>query len=207
MPKNFDSPYHSKSITEFWRRWHISLSTWLRDYLYVPLGGNRKGELRTYINLTLVMLLGGLWHGASWNFLIWGAIHGGYLTFERLQGKENIYKRFPGIVQMFITFVIVLIAWVFFRADTLTDAWRYLQAMFGLVQTQQSTMLIDGIIYNPYYLFNFCLAAIVVWFFPQTWDFTKKLTWLKVSYISIVFLLALAALTTQSYNPFIYFIF
>ena len=76
FPKNFDSPYHSASITEFWRRWHISLSTWLRDYLYIPLGGSRKGNVRTYVNLAIVMLLGGLWHGASWNFVIWGAIHG-----------------------------------------------------------------------------------------------------------------------------------
>ena len=82
--KNFDSPYKSLSITEFWRRWHISLSTWLKDYLYIPLGGNRCGNVRTYINLALVMLLGGLWHGASWNFLIWGGIHGGYLAFERV---------------------------------------------------------------------------------------------------------------------------
>jgi len=205
--KNFDSPYQSKSITEFWRRWHISLSTWLRDYLYIPLGGNRKGELRTYVNLTLVMLLGGLWHGASWNFLIWGAIHGGYLAFERMQGKASFYKRLPKVLQMIITFIIVLVAWVFFRADTLTDAWRYLRAMFGCIQVQRSAALIDGIIYNPYYLFNFCLAAVVVWTFPQTWNFTKKITWIKAVYISMLFLLALVALTTQSYNPFIYFIF
>ncbi|MFC2173763.1 MBOAT family O-acyltransferase, partial [Acidobacteriota bacterium] len=83
FPKNFDSPYKSQSITEFWRRWHISLSTWLRDYLYIPLGGNRKGSSRTYINLALVMLLGGLWHGAAWNFVVWGGIHGTLLAFER----------------------------------------------------------------------------------------------------------------------------
>ena len=89
--KNFDSPYKSQSITEFWRRWHISLSTWLRDYLYIPLGGNRKGEVRTYFNLMVVMLLGGFWHGASWNFLVWGAIFGVWLAFERLLGKSSIY--------------------------------------------------------------------------------------------------------------------
>jgi len=205
--KNFDSPYISKSITEFWQRWHISLSTWLRDYLYIPLGGNRKGRLRTYVNLILVMLLGGLWHGASWNFLIWGAIHGIYLTFERMQGKNSFYKRLPAVLQTMFTFVIVLIAWVFFRADTLAGAWRYLASMFGCIQIQRSTALIDGIIYNPYYLFHFFLAAIVVWTFPQTWDFTKKITWPKTIYISIIFLLAIAILTTQSYNPFIYFIF
>src|SRR6201992_3166849 len=91
FPKNFDSPYKSASIQEFWRRWHISLSTWLRDYLYIPLGGNRRGERRTYLNLMAVMLLGGLWHGASWNFVLWGAIHGGMLAFERAQGKASPY--------------------------------------------------------------------------------------------------------------------
>ena len=96
--KNFDSPYKSQSITEFWRRWHISLSTWLRDYLYIPLGGNRKGEVRTYLNLMVVMLLGGFWHGASWNFLVWGAIFGVWLAFERLLGKSSIYARLPGAI-------------------------------------------------------------------------------------------------------------
>jgi len=97
FPKNFDSPYISQSITEFWRRWHISLSSWLRDYLYIPLGGNRKGTVRTYINLALVMLLGGLWHGASWNFVVWGAIHGAMLAFERYQGKDSFYRALPRV--------------------------------------------------------------------------------------------------------------
>jgi alginate O-acetyltransferase complex protein AlgI len=105
--KNFDSPYLSRSITEFWRRWHLSLSTWLRDNLYYPLGGNRKGPVRTYFNLALVMLLGGLWHGASWNFVIWGAIHGLMLIVERLGGKETLYERLPGFAKMAITFVTI----------------------------------------------------------------------------------------------------
>jgi alginate O-acetyltransferase complex protein AlgI len=105
--KNFDSPYISQSITEFWRRWHISLSTWLRDYLYIPLGGNRKGPRRTYVNLDIVMLLGGLWHGASWNFVIWGALHGGMLALERLRGRlrtllrRNVPGRRPRHVDAF----------------------------------------------------------------------------------------------------------
>src|SRR5262249_23410853 len=97
---NFASPYRSRSITEFWRRWHISLSTWLRDYLYVPLGGNRKGEARTYINLALTMLLGGLWHGAQWTFVAWGAFHGGVLAFERWRGKRGPGGFLPGPVQV-----------------------------------------------------------------------------------------------------------
>ena len=204
--KNFDSPYRSKSITEFWRRWHLSLSTWLRDYLYIPLGGNRKGSVRTYINLALVMLLGGLWHGASWNFLIWGGIHGGYLAFERAQGKESIYHKFPALLQIVITFFIVLIAWVFFRADTLPDAAQYLKCMFGGATPGQGEA-VRGLIYNPYYVVNFILAGITIWALPQTWDFTRRLTWPKIAWCILLFFISLIALTTQSYNPFIYFIF
>ena len=204
--KNFDSPYRSKSITEFWRRWHLSLSTWLRDYLYIPLGGNRKGSVRTYINLALVMLLGGLWHGASWNFLIWGGIHGGYLAFERAQGKESIYHKLPALLQIVITFFIVLIAWVFFRADTLPDAAQYLKCMFGGATPGQGEA-VRGLIYNPYYVVNFLLAGITIWALPQTWDFTRRLTWPKIAWCILLFFISLIALTTQSYNPFIYFIF
>jgi len=204
--KNFDSPYRSKSITEFWRRWHLSLSTWLRDYLYIPLGGNRKGSVRTYINLALVMLLGGLWHGASWNFLIWGGIHGGYLAFERAQGKESIYHKLPALLQIIITFFIVLIAWVFFRADTLPDAAQYLKCMFGGATPGQGEA-VRGLIYNPYYVVNFLLAAVTIWALPQTWDFTRRLTWPKIAWCILLFFVSLIALTTQSYNPFIYFIF
>lgn len=204
--KNFDSPYRSKSITEFWRRWHLSLSTWLRDYLYIPLGGNRKGSVRTYINLALVMLLGGLWHGASWNFLIWGGIHGGYLAFERAQGKESIYHKLPALLQILITFFIVLIAWVFFRADTLPDAAQYLKCMFGGATPGQGEA-VRGLIYNPYYVVNFLLAGITIWALPQTWDFTRRLTWPKIAWCILLFFISLIALTTQSYNPFIYFIF
>jgi len=204
--KNFDSPYHSCSITEFWRRWHLSLSTWLRDYLYIPLGGNRKGNLRTYINLALVMLLGGLWHGASWNFLIWGGIHGGWLGVERAMGKESFYHRLWRPLQMAVTFFIVLIAWVFFRAETLPAAGRYLAGMFG-AGGDPGSGIVAGLIYNPYYLVNFALAAAVVWCLPQTWDFTRRLTWPKFAWCVLVFAAALASLTTQSYNPFIYFIF
>ena len=122
--ENFVSPYQARSITDFWRRWHISLSSWLRDYLYVPLGGNRKGAARTYLNLMMVMLLGGLWHGASWNFVIWGAIHGSMLAFERMQGKNSPYRHLPAFLQVAVTFAIVCIAWVFFRRPRCRQPWR-----------------------------------------------------------------------------------
>jgi alginate O-acetyltransferase complex protein AlgI len=205
--KNFDSPYLSQSITEFWRRWHISLSTWLRDYLYVPLGGNRKGSGRTYVNLMTVMVLGGLWHGASWNFVIWGSIHGVMLAFERMQGKGGVYRRLPGPLKTGITFAIVCLAWVFFRADTLPRALAYCASLLGFGHAQIGSALIGGVIYQPYYLVSLATAAAVAWLCPQTWDFTRRITWLRATFAFVVLWASLVMLTAQSYNPFIYFIF
>ncbi|MCE9591433.1 MAG: hypothetical protein K8S99_13010 [Planctomycetes bacterium] len=205
--KNFDSPYLSQSMTEFWRRWHLSLSTWLRDNLYIPLGGNRHGSVRTYFNLAATMLLGGLWHGASWNFVIWGGIHGGVLGFERLQGKDSLYRRLPSPVKTAITFVIILLTWVFFRAKNLTSSVRYLQSMLGVGARQDGTALIDGLIYHPYYLCCVLLAAVITWFCPQTWDFTRRLTWPKAVFCVVALCVSLLVMETQAFNPFIYFIF
>lgn len=205
--KNFDSPYLSRSISEFWRRWHLSLSTWLRDNLYYPLGGNRKGRVRTYVNLALVMLLGGLWHGASWNFVIWGAIHGLMLMIERAGGNRAIHGGLLGFAKMATTFVIVCFTWVFFRAADLPAAVDYCRSMLGLASPQSGAGLIGGLIYQPYYAASMLLAAFVVWFCPQTWDFTRKITWKKTLWITTVFWLAIAAMTAQEFNPFIYFIF
>jgi D-alanyl-lipoteichoic acid acyltransferase DltB (MBOAT superfamily) len=118
---NFNFPYAAHSFSDFWRRWHISLSTWLRDYLYVPLGGNRHGELRTYLNLLITMLLGGLWHGASWTFVVWGGLHGAYLAIERWLGRTNVL----------VTFLVVTATWVLFRAHTFGDALDLLKSMAG----------------------------------------------------------------------------
>jgi alginate O-acetyltransferase complex protein AlgI len=205
--KNFDSPYISHSITEFWRRWHLSLSTWLRDNLYIPLGGNRLGEARTYINLGITMVLGGLWHGASWSFVIWGAIHGGMLAFERTQGKESLYARLPVPLKTALTFVIVLFTWVFFRAKDLNASVNYCKTMLGFGDSQSGSDLLAGLIYQPYFLINFAIAAVVVWGCPQTWDFTRKLTWPKAAFVAVVLLLSIALMETQAFNPFIYFIF
>ena len=205
--KNFDSPYRSQSITEFWHRWHISLSTWLRDYLYLPLGGNRKGPGRTYINLFVVMLLGGLWHGAAWNFLIWGAIHGVLLALERLRGKTALYAALPGAVRIAATFVIVLVSWVFFRSPDLPSAVAYLGHMAGIGDERPSAFLLGGIVYQPYYLGTAALAAAITWGAPQTWDWTRALTPARATVAAALFVLAAVALTTQAFNPFIYFIF
>ncbi|TWU08828.1 Peptidoglycan O-acetyltransferase [Symmachiella macrocystis] len=135
---NFAQPYFSTSITEFWRRWHISLSTWLRDYLYIPLGGNRHGTLITYRNLSITMLLGGLWHGASWNFIVWGALHGMYLSVDRLKhGSRPPISEWTWrnswwmIVKMFVVFHLVCLAWIAFRAQNLPDALHFLEGIFA----------------------------------------------------------------------------
>jgi alginate O-acetyltransferase complex protein AlgI len=207
FPKNFDSPYRSQSITEFWRRWHISLSTWLRDYLYVPLGGSRHGAARTYANLMIVMLLGGLWHGASWNFLVWGGLHGTFLALERVQGRDAPWRRLPPAVRVGFTFVLVLVTWVFFRAVDLPAAVRYLGDMAGAGSSGAGAALMGGLVYQPYYLLTFLIAAVVTWTCPQTWDWSRSISPLKAITASALFMLSAVVLTTQAFNPFIYFIF
>jgi len=138
LPDNFRFPYAAIGFSDFWRRWHISLSTWLRDYLYIPLGGNRKGELGTYVNLSITMLLGGLWHGASWMFVIWGGLHGLFLIVERKLKQQRIASLAvwqTGAAQLgmaLLTFALVNLAWVFFRANSLTQAVSLLRAMLHL---------------------------------------------------------------------------
>ncbi len=205
--KNFDSPYRSASITEFWRRWHISLSTWLRDYLYIPLGGNRLGTARTYANLAVVMLLGGLWHGAAWTFVIWGAIHGAMLIAERLRGKTSFYERLPRPLRVTLTFALVNLAWVFFRSEDLPSALAFVGRLFGVGTAHSGTALIGGLLYTPYYLGSFVLAAVVVWLAPQSWDWTRRLSWQRALVCTVLLWTGLSVMLTQAYNPFIYFIF
>ncbi len=205
--KNFDSPYKADSITDFWRRWHVSLSTWLRDYLYVPLGGNRRGTRRTYVNLALVMLLGGLWHGAAWNFVLWGAWHGVLLAAERGRGKRSLLAGLPRPVRVGGTFVLVLLSWVLFRAADLGRAAGYFADLFGLREAQPGAALLAGLLYQPYYLLTFAIAGAVAWAAPQTWDWTRRLPWWKAPVILGLLWLSLLALVTQEFNPFIYFIF
>lgn len=205
--RNFDAPYRSTSITEFWRRWHISLSTWLREYLYIPLGGNRKGSARTYFNLFITMVIGGLWHGASWNFIIWGALHGGVLAAERLMAPNKGFWALPKPVRGVITFFIVIVGWVFFRAADLAKATGYLASMFGMGPKTASASITSGLLYKPYYLLAFLLAVILVWFLPDSWEWSQKVTKRKAFACAGIFALAIVVLVTQEYNPFIYFIF
>jgi D-alanyl-lipoteichoic acid acyltransferase DltB (MBOAT superfamily) len=152
LPRNFDRPYFSKTITEFWRRWHISLSSWLRDYLYIPLGGNRGTTFQTYKNLMITMVLGGLWHGASWNFVIWGGLQGVMLAISRatLPARDAFWKKtamppfLMNAVRMFITFHLVCLSWVFFRANTLADAVAILRGVFEPAEQLYLTGLPSG---------------------------------------------------------------
>lgn len=207
FPKNFDSPYHADSITNFWQRWHLSLSTWLRDYLYIPLGGNKHGPWRTYFNLAVVMLLGGLWHGAKWNFVVWGAVHGTMLAAERMMGKDSPYRRLPKVIRVGITFVIVLFTWVFFRAVDLPSAMRYLGTMFGLGGKTAGAGLAGASIYTLDHLIMFGVCGFVVWYCRQTWDHAKSVTPVKVALMIPLFIWSVLVMWTQSFNPFLYFQF
>jgi alginate O-acetyltransferase complex protein AlgI len=159
------------------------------------------------VNLMLVMLLGGLWHGAAWTFVIWGAIHGAWLAFERFQGKDSPYRKLPRPVRVAITFLIVCIAWVFFRAADLPTAVAYLGAMFGVNDVQPGAGLVAGVIYDRYYLALVGLACVIAFAGQQTWDYTRKLSVPRIAVCFGLFWLALLLLESQTYNPFIYFIF
>lgn len=217
FPENFDSPYRSRSITEFWRRWHMSLSRWLKDYLYIPLGGNRRGRGRTYLNLMIVMLLGGLWHGAAWTFVVWGCLHGLFLAAERWsrergsdgsQGVGGTHGRTLGDgLRVARTFLLVLLTWVFFRAESFNHALDYLGAMVALGDPLPQAALLGGVIYRPYYLLTLVLAMVVTWLGRPTWEWSESLTPAKAVVSFVALAAALLAMETQGYNPFIYFIF
>ncbi len=206
--RNFDAPYRAESITDFWRRWHISLSSVLRDYLYFPLGGNRRGLPRTYFNLAITMLLGGLWHGAKWNFIVWGAYHGALLAGERWRGKQSFYAAFPRPLRVGLTFLLLLLSWVLFRADNLTAAVHYFGAMFGLVPAADTAVLLGASIYTPYRLVILALCALLVFQPTQAHDWAQRpLTWPRVGMAVPLFALALVTMYSQAFNPFLYFQF
>jgi len=210
--ENFNYPYISKSIQEFWRRWHISLSTWFRDYLYIPLGGNRKGLRRTYVNLIIVFFITGLWHGASWNFIFWGLFHGLFLILER--SKVLHTGKWPVFLQHVYVLVIVIVGWVFFRAETMTEATGYLGSMFGLSAGKDVTALIYV---SPYSITMIVLALIFsmplrLWFNKLVKKSGSPMLetiygfGIYCFYLSL-FLLSIVELAQSSYNPFIYFRF
>jgi len=205
--ENFASPYKSVSITDFWRRWHISLSTFLRDYLYIPLGGNRKGPFRTYINLMATMLLGGLWHGASWNFVIWGAIHGVILAIERWFGKHFSLAGSPRVIKMAYTLLIVLVGWVFFRAESFEVAVHYLKVMFGSAEVHSTALLLQFELLTGYNLFQFAVGLFAVWFMPNIQTILQRFVLWKAVLAILLFVAAVAMMFTRGFSPFLYFQF
>ncbi|MFI5377945.1 MAG: MBOAT family O-acyltransferase [Tepidisphaerales bacterium] len=206
--KNFDAPYLADSITDLWRRWHISLSSVLRDYLYYPLGGNRRGPARTYYNLAVVMLLGGLWHGAKWNFIFWGGYHGVLLIWERWRGKQSLYGRLPPSLRIAITFLLVLFSWVLFRADNLTEAIRYFGAMSGLRPGTPASALLAADIYTPMAVLAMFLCGLFVFQPTQAHEWAQKpQTWPRVAVLVPLFVFSLIVMSSQAFNPFLYFQF
>jgi alginate O-acetyltransferase complex protein AlgI len=214
FPENFNFPYIATSIREFWRRWHISLSTWFRDYVYVPLGGNRKGTARTYLNLMLIFFLTGLWHGANWNFVIWGFIHGFFLVTERLF-LGRLLDRLPGL-KLIYTLFIVLNAWVFFNATDLSYALDYLRRMYGMLPPGNVTKDISFYT-NAEILFVSILGILGAggffsWLQRRTpqWSGVKlRLMFQGFRYAALLVMLYVCTvyLLCNSYNPFIYFRF
>jgi alginate O-acetyltransferase complex protein AlgI len=212
FPENFDNPYNSRSITEFWRRWHITLGDWMKNYLYIPLGGNKVDTAtRLYFNLILVFLLSGLWHGARWNFVIWGAFHGFFLVIERLfLGK--ILSKIGMIPSMMYTFLVVMIGWVFFSIEKFDHAKAYIFKLFTFDTKGLPTML-------PVFKMTIFLAILFSFIgaFKKAKDWENKIyfnanpsmTW-YYSFLGIsllLFVLSLSSIAAQGFNPFIYFRF
>lgn len=220
--ENFNYPYIAKSIREFWRRWHISLSSWLKDYLYIPLGGNRKGNIRTYLNLFIVFLLCGLWHGANWTFIVWGLYHGFFLVLERTRIGGWLTKVWQPL-QHGLTILLVVIGWVLFRSETISEACSYIAAMFGLGQGINTSNPIEMFLDKKATL-EICLAIILSMpiypFILNVKDIISKRLTISlrngceavfhcVHFFVIVGIVyaAIISLAAGVYNPFIYFRF
>lgn len=205
--ENFDLPYKSQSIQEFWRRWHISLSSWFRDYVYIPLGGSRRGKMRTYINLSIVFLLTGFWHGAAWQFIVWGLYHGAFLIIERV-GFRKILDRLPSVIRHIYTMLVVIVGWVFFRADNIGAAVDYIKAMFRFDFTRFGMY---SVLSEVNALFVICFVIAAVFSFTRCEGLNRFKLWRSTLCTDVRYLalwgISVLYLTGLSYNPFIYFKF
>ncbi len=209
FPENFNYPYIAKTISEFWRRWHISLSSWFRDYVYIPLGGNRVSKARNILNLFIVWFLTGLWHGANFTFIIWGLMFFVLITIEKLTGLENKNHSLLNVIKRVFTLMFLLIGWVIFRAGSLPESWNYLKTMFGV----QGTPFVDRM-FLGYFLQNLPVLMIgIVLSTPSFKLINEKLAhykWfgiLRGAGVILLFILSTASIVSNSYNPFIYFNF
>tara|TARA_B100001057_G_scaffold336374_1_gene337174 strand:+ start:46 stop:1449 length:1404 start_codon:yes stop_codon:yes gene_type:complete len=202
---NFNQPYFSSNISEFWKRWHISLSEWLRDYLYIPLGGNKKGKFRTYNNLMITMILGGLWHGASWNFILWGGIHGCYLVLFKIFGTNNIKNSLLKILNVMFVYGLVLITWIPFRAKNIQVSLDFLKKIIlweGAVTLSELLFIL--------FLFLILIIMDLPAYFYKTQDFLKKRPlWIQLSLflIGISGIILTFIINQNNVRPFIYFQF
>ncbi len=210
--RNFHYPYVSKSITEFWRRWHISLSTWFREYVYIPLGGNRCGGQRNMVNLILVWALTGLWHGAEWNFLFWGLYYGVLLILEK-HVWGALMDRLPGVIQHIYTFVLVMVGWVFFFSPDLGSALDYIGMMFGMGACALADRQAVFLLTTHWLLFLLCIlgSSSIGWTILRAFmeSYKKGRTQRIMSCVIYmgIFLVSVAFLVTETFNPFLYFRF
>ena len=210
FPENFNDPYTSRSVTEFWKRWHMTLGNFIMNYLYIPLGGNRKGKGRMYLNLWLCFLLSGLWHGASWTFVLWGAFHGLFICADKLFLKDLLKKagKWPAVI---LTFFVVNMGWVLFRVDTAADASGFYQALFSFK---------GGMTQSGDLLFWFTFALAVVFSFLTLFKggqklqdaifadhYSKGLSWTMFALCLVLLILSAGSLCVSDFNPFIYFRF
>lgn len=204
FPHNFNAPYQSINITDFWRRWNITLSGWLRDYLYIPLGGNRKGKIRTYVNLIITMLLGGLWHGASWNFVLWGALHGSYLAIERFLSDRKITFPISSTLKRYLTFLLVTITWLTFLFKSPTDIGieisKIAELNFANPPLATKLLIQESLL---------ALVLAIVWSFFLKEEYIEKIkcNFFSSIFIGILFLVSLYGALWGTNVPFIYFQF
>jgi alginate O-acetyltransferase complex protein AlgI len=212
FPENFDNPYTSKSITEFWRRWHMTLGNWMKNYLYIPLGGNKvSSNARLYLNLCIVFLISGFWHGAAWTFIFWGAYHGLWLVLERVF-LLKVYAKIGKLLSTLICFLLIAIGWVFFRADNISGAFAFIQKLFSFDFSLPAHFI------NTEFLFYLFLAVLFSFFTSFTignriqqkvyYSYYGLTGNLAFSFIAcVLFTLSLASITSSGFNPFIYFRF
>ena len=210
--ENFNYPYIAKSIQDFWRRWHISLSSWFRDYVYIPLGGNRTGNV--YVNLLIVFFVTGLWHGASWNFVLWGMWHGFFLIIERLIRNSKLKNiKIPYIFTWFYTIIVVIIGWVMFRASDMTYAWEYIKVMFIFNNIELADDIFLFLLNDNICLLGLSLIAAtpIYKYFSRYCEQSKGLLYISVFikpiFFITIFILVIAYIVNSTYNPFLYFNF
>ena len=209
LKENFDLPYNSQSITEFWRRWHISLSTWFKNYLYIPLGGNRKGNFRTYLNLFVVFLVTGLWHGASWNFIVWGIYNGLFMVVERIFLKKILDKNKFKIINHLYTLLVVITSWVYFRISDINKAIEYARIMFTKTTLIPENMVYLSNVLTTSNLIIFIIGILFAGIIPALYRKTNKLkeiyeVFFEPIIIIALFLTSIMYIVNGTYNSFIY---